>query len=133
MLPKVYKLQSNNPHNKYKAEIHKDDGLLGIEFTLDKTISEFIRTSEKLNLVYDTSFAKFGNVLLGCYQTDWKQVLSGIEAALQKFGHTMYDQATINLALMAQSRINPGDATSCTSFRDFVVHIQQFRVYLAML
>ncbi len=30
VLPKVYKLHSNNPHNKYKAEIHKDDGLLGI-------------------------------------------------------------------------------------------------------
>ncbi len=75
MLPKVYKLQSNNPRNKYKAEIHKDDGLLGIKFTLDKTISEFIRASEKLNLDYVTSFAKFSNVLLSRYQTNWKQVL----------------------------------------------------------
>jgi hypothetical protein len=32
-LPKVYKLQSNDPHNKYKAKIHKDLGTLGIEFT----------------------------------------------------------------------------------------------------
>jgi hypothetical protein len=48
VLPKVYKLQSNNLRNKYKAEIHKDDGLLGIEFTLNKTISEVIRASEKL-------------------------------------------------------------------------------------
>jgi hypothetical protein len=75
VLPEVYKLQSNEPHNKYKAEIHKDDGLLGIEFTLNKTISEFIRASEKLNLDYVKSFAEFGNVLLSCYQTDWKQVL----------------------------------------------------------
>jgi hypothetical protein len=42
VLSKVYKLQSKDPHNKYKAKIHKDDGLLGIKFTLDKTISEFI-------------------------------------------------------------------------------------------
>ncbi len=28
-LPEVYKLQSNNPQIKYKAEIHKDSGALG--------------------------------------------------------------------------------------------------------
>jgi hypothetical protein len=61
--------------NKYKTEIHKDDGLLGIEFTLDKRISKFTRASEKLNLDYVTSFDKFGNVLLGRYQTNRKQVL----------------------------------------------------------
>jgi hypothetical protein len=75
VLPKVYKLQSINPRNKYKVEILKDDGLLGIEFTLNKTISEFIHTSEKMYLDYVTSFAEFGNVLLSRYQTDWKQVL----------------------------------------------------------
>ena len=48
VLLKVFKLQSNSLRNKYKAEIHKDDGLLGIEFTLDKTIFEFIYMSEKL-------------------------------------------------------------------------------------
>jgi hypothetical protein len=47
----------------------------GIKFTLNKTISEFIRASDKLNLDYVTSFVEFGNVLLGHYQTDWKQVL----------------------------------------------------------
>jgi hypothetical protein len=31
----VYKLQSNDPRNKYKAEIPKDSGGLGIEFTLN--------------------------------------------------------------------------------------------------
>jgi hypothetical protein len=67
-------LQSNDPCNKYKAKIHKDDGLLGIEFTLNKTIFKFIRMSEKMNLDYVTSFAEFGNVLLGRYQTNWKQV-----------------------------------------------------------
>jgi hypothetical protein len=77
VLLEVYKLQSNDPCNKYKAKIHKDDSLLGIEFTLDKMISKFIRTSEKLNLDYITSFAEFGNVLLGRYQTDWKKVLHG--------------------------------------------------------
>jgi hypothetical protein len=46
VLPKVYKLQSNDPHNKYKAKIHKNDGLLGIKFTLDKMISKFIRALE---------------------------------------------------------------------------------------
>jgi hypothetical protein len=75
VIPKIYKLQSNDPRNKYKAKIHKDDGLLRVEFTLNKMISEFIRALEKLNLDYITSFAEFGNVLLGRYQTNWKQVL----------------------------------------------------------
>ncbi len=75
VLPKIYKLQSNDPCNKFKAKIHNDDGLLEVDFTLDKTITEFIRASEKLNLDYVTSFAEFGNLLLGRYQTDWKQVL----------------------------------------------------------
>jgi hypothetical protein len=75
VLPKIYKLQSNDPRNKYKAKIHKDDGLLRVKFTLNKTISEFIRALEKLNLDCVTSFAKLGNVLLGRFQVDWKQVL----------------------------------------------------------
>jgi hypothetical protein len=75
VLPEVYKLQSNDLCNKHKAEIHKDDGLLGIKFTLNKTISKLIRASEKLNLDYVTSFTEFGNVLLGHYQTCWKQEL----------------------------------------------------------
>jgi hypothetical protein len=75
VLPKVYKLQSNNPCNKYKAKIRKDNGQLEIKFILNKTISEFIHASGKLNLDYIASFAKFNNVLLGRYQTGWKQVL----------------------------------------------------------
>jgi hypothetical protein len=57
--PEVYKLQSNNSCNKYKAIIHKDDNQFGIKFTLE----------------YVISFAEFSNVLLGCYQTNWKQML----------------------------------------------------------
>ncbi len=75
VLPEVYKLQSNDPRNKHKTEIHKDDGLLGIMFTLNKMISKFIRASKNLNLDYVTSFDKFGNVFLGGDQTNWKQVL----------------------------------------------------------
>ncbi len=75
-LPEVYKLQSNNPLIKYKAEIHKDSGALGIEFMLDRTIVDFNSNTARINLDYVQSFAKFGNVLQGCLLSDWKQVLS---------------------------------------------------------
>ena len=71
----VYKLQSNSPANKQKAEIHKDSGLLGIEFTIDKTINDFIRGAEKVDKGYVDSFREFENVRLGRYLTDWRQVL----------------------------------------------------------
>ena len=71
----IYKLQSNSPHNKQKAEIHKDLGQLDIEFTLDKTINDFVRGTEKVDMDYIESFQEFENVLLGRYLTDWKQVL----------------------------------------------------------
>jgi hypothetical protein len=73
---KVYKLQSNDLRNKYKAEIPKDSGSLGIEFTLNQTITGFIRGAKRVNLDYVQSFAKFGNVLQGCLLSDWKQVLA---------------------------------------------------------
>jgi hypothetical protein len=72
---KVYKLQSNDLRNKYKAKIPKDSGSLGIEFTLDQTITDFIRGAERVNLDYVQSFAKFGNVLQGRLLSNWKQVL----------------------------------------------------------
>jgi hypothetical protein len=75
-LPEVYKLQSNNPHIKYKAKIHKDSGTLGIEFTLDRTITDFITNSARFDLDYVQSFDKFGNVLQGCLLSDWKQIHS---------------------------------------------------------
>jgi len=40
ILPEVYKLASPNPRNKNKVKIHKDTGLYGIEFTVDKTIPD---------------------------------------------------------------------------------------------
>jgi hypothetical protein len=45
----------------------------------------------------------------------------------------MYDPATIEAELSVQLRGTPGDLANRTAFRDFVVNIQQFRVYLAML
>ncbi len=35
-LSEVYKLQSNNPQNKSRVEIHKDNGKYGIKFTSTK-------------------------------------------------------------------------------------------------
>jgi hypothetical protein len=71
----VYKLQSNSPRNKQKAEIHKDSGQFGIKFTLDKMINDFIHGAEKVDLDYTESIQEFENILLGWYLTDWKQVL----------------------------------------------------------
>ncbi len=45
----------------------------------------------------------------------------------------MYDPATIEAELAVQCGINPTNTTSCTSFWDFAVNVQQFRIYLAML
>jgi hypothetical protein len=45
----------------------------------------------------------------------------------------MYDLALIDTKLSVQLAVDPGDATLCTAFRDFVVSLQQFQVYLAML
>ncbi len=58
-LSEVYKLQSNNTHNKSQVEIHKDKGKYGIEFTIDKTIPEFNKGAEKCNLNnWSDSFAR---------------------------------------------------------------------------
>ena len=45
----------------------------------------------------------------------------------------MYDPATIQAELDLQLRGTPGDLANRTSFREFVVNVQEFRVYLAML
>ncbi len=63
-------MQNNDLRNKYKAEIPKDSGILGIEFTLDQTITDFIRGAERVNLDYIQSFAEFGNVLQGRLLSD---------------------------------------------------------------
>jgi hypothetical protein len=75
LLPKTYKLQSNDPCNKVKAEIHQVSGKFGIEFTVNKTIPEFEMGAEKNNLDWAHSFVEFKNVLQGQYKAAWKQVL----------------------------------------------------------
>jgi len=62
ILPEVYKLMSPNPRNKNKAKIHKDSGLYGIEFTVDKTIPDFNKGASKVELDYATAFVEFENV-----------------------------------------------------------------------
>ena len=43
----------------------------------------------------------------------------------------MYDPASIQAELAVQLRGTPGDLANRTSFREFVVNVQEFRVYLA--
>ncbi len=74
-LSEVYKLQSNNSHNKHWVKIHKDNGKYGIKFTIDKTIPEFNKGAEKCDLNWADSFGEFENVLQGHHKTAWKQVL----------------------------------------------------------
>ncbi len=65
ILPEVNKLTSPSPRNKDKAEIHKDSGLYEIEFTVDKTIPNFNKGADKVELDYATAFVEFKNVLEG--------------------------------------------------------------------
>ena len=58
---------------------------------------------------------------------------SGIDSVIQKLGRRMYDLVTIQAELAVQLRGTPGDLANRTSFREFVVNVQEFRVYLAML
>jgi hypothetical protein len=74
-LSEVYKLQSKNPQNKSCIEIHEDNGKYGIEFTIDKMITEFNKGAEKCDLNWLDSFLDFENVLQGHHKTAWKQVL----------------------------------------------------------
>ncbi len=75
ILPEVYKLTSPNPCNKNKAKIHKDSGLSGIEFTIDKTIPDFKKGADKVKLDYANAFIKFENVLEGALNSALKYVL----------------------------------------------------------
>ncbi len=75
ILPEVYKLMSPNPRNKNKVEIHKDSGLYGIEFTVDKTIPDFNKGADKVELDYASAFIEFENVLEGALNSAWKYVL----------------------------------------------------------
>ena len=75
ILLEVYTLMSSNPHNKNKVEIHKDSGLYGIKFTVDKTIPDFNKAAEKVDLDYAHAFIKFKNTLEGVLNLAWKYVL----------------------------------------------------------
>ena len=66
---------SNDARNNKRAEIQKDSGQFGLEFTLNKTINDFVRRAEKFDLDNAESSLEFKNVLQGRYLTDWKQVL----------------------------------------------------------
>jgi hypothetical protein len=68
-------LTSPTPRNKNKAEIHTDSGLYGIEFTADKTIPDFNKGADKVELDYATAFVEFENVLEGALNLAWKYVL----------------------------------------------------------
>jgi hypothetical protein len=48
---------------------------------------------------------------------------SGIKAALQRLGHTMYDLATIDAELGVQSTVILGDFTLRAGFRNFVANV----------
>jgi hypothetical protein len=74
-LPDTYKLQSNDSCNKVKAEVQQDSGILGIEFTVNKTIPDFNKGAKKIHLDWTHSFLEFENVLQGQYKTAWKPIV----------------------------------------------------------
>ena len=60
---------------KHNIEIHKDSGLYGIEFTIDKTIPDFIKASIRVDLAFAHQF-EYENVLEGPLNSAWKHVLN---------------------------------------------------------
>jgi len=68
-------LTSPNPRNKNKVKIHKDSGLYGIEFTVDKTIANFNKGADKVKLDYASAVIEFENVLEGALNSAWKYFL----------------------------------------------------------
>jgi hypothetical protein len=106
-------LQSNDLRNKYKNEIPKDSGSLGIEFTLGQTITDFIRGAKRVNLDYVQSFAEFGNVLQGRLLSDWKQVLednfpepADPETALPEHNRSMADSFKHTIEFFIKHTLN---------------------------
>ena len=69
----------------------------------------------------------------GGQQPTGNSAYSGINSVIQKLGGRMYYPTTIQAALAMQLRGTPGDLSNWTSFRKFVVNVQEFWVYLAML
>ncbi len=74
-LSEIYKLQSNDLQNKSYVKVHKDNGIYGIEFTINKTIPEFNKGAEKSDPNWSDSIVEFENVLQSHHKTAWKQVL----------------------------------------------------------
>jgi hypothetical protein len=75
LLKETYKMQNKDTCFKMKAEIHIDNGKLGVKFIVDKTISNFNNGAKKIHLNWTTSFKEFENVLEGQYKTSRKQVI----------------------------------------------------------
>jgi len=75
-LPETYKLRSNVYGQKQIAEVHTDGGQFGPEFTISRTIADFIRGSAKVNLGYEQSLLELENVFQGPLLTDWKHIVA---------------------------------------------------------
>jgi hypothetical protein len=69
----------------------------------------------------------------GGQQSTGDLAYSGIDSVIQKLGGKMCDPVTIQAELAVQLRGTPGDLANRTSFCEFVVNVQEFRVYMAML
>ena len=83
-LPEVYKLFSHNPTNKSKFEIYKDNGLLSLEWTVDKTIPDFNKACDKLRIDYVTAFIEFKKVLKGQLALAWKYEITSLSCSKAK-------------------------------------------------
>jgi len=75
-LPETYKLRSNEYGVKQTADVHTDGGQLSPEFTISRTIADFIRGSTKVNLGYKQSIVELQNLFKGPLLTDWNHVLA---------------------------------------------------------
>ena len=61
---------------KQTAEVHTDGGQFGPEFTILRTIADFIRGLTKVNLGYEQLLAKLHIVFEGPLLTEWNHVLA---------------------------------------------------------
>jgi hypothetical protein len=73
-LPEKFKFQGTNTRNK--AEVHIDNGKLGMEFFLDRTLLEFNQAGTRLDSSWSESFLEFKNILDDGYCTTWLKVLT---------------------------------------------------------
>jgi hypothetical protein len=76
-LPEKYKFQGTNTRNK-ASEVHIDSGTLGMEFFLERTLSEFNQAGTRLAWSWSKSFLEFENVIGDGYRTctTWLDVLT---------------------------------------------------------